>query len=166
MPRIAFDELPDHARLWVFPADRTLSAEERARVEGVVAGSLAEWAAHGSPVRWGFTLVHDRFLLVGVDESHTALTGCSIDRCVDAVRDLEREWGVSFLDNGRVFFRRDGTIDRASRPGFRELVVAGAVTLDTPVFDPVIATVGDYRGGAFERPAREAWHARAFPFAS
>jgi hypothetical protein len=34
---------------------------------------------------------------------------------------------------------------------------------DTVVFDNTVATVGDLRAGKWERPFRDAWHAKAFP---
>jgi hypothetical protein len=36
------------------------------------------------------------------------------------------------------------------------------VTPSTPVFDNTITTVGELREGAWERPAAESWHGRAF----
>jgi hypothetical protein len=37
------------------------------------------------------------------------------------------------------------------------------VSEDTVVFDNTVATVGDLRAGKWERPFRDAWHAKAFP---
>ena len=67
MPRVPFDALPGHGRLWVFPANRTLThVEARACLE-VVDEFLASWAAHGVPLTSGRELREGRFLLVGVD---------------------------------------------------------------------------------------------------
>jgi hypothetical protein len=49
------------------------------------------------------------------------------------------------------------------RPEFRRLAQAGEVSEDTVVFDNTVATVGDLRAGRWEKPFRDAWHARAFP---
>ncbi len=38
MPRVSFDEIPDHGRLWVFPIGRPLDEAEQARCLGVVDG--------------------------------------------------------------------------------------------------------------------------------
>ncbi|HKJ01059.1 MAG TPA: hypothetical protein VJ997_01355, partial [Longimicrobiales bacterium] len=77
MPRIDFDDLPDHSRIWVFPASRALSADEAARLLAEVDGFLAAWAAHGHPLRSGRRLVDHHFLVVGVDEDAEAPSGCS-----------------------------------------------------------------------------------------
>jgi hypothetical protein len=163
MSRIAFDSLPDAARLWIFAADRALTAEEREALERAVETGLAAWNAHGSPVRWGHRLAHDQFLMIGVDESATALSGCSIDNAVRRIRELETTLGVTMLDNGRVFYREGDTILRAARTEFAALARAGKVTGDTIVFNNVLATVGELRQGSWEVPMRDSWHAEAFP---
>jgi hypothetical protein len=163
MSQISFEQLPDKARLWIFPADRPLSPEERAGLTAAVTESLAAWNAHGSPVRWGQTLVKDQVLLIGVDETHTELSGCSIDSCIDRIRQLERDLDTGFLDHGRVFYREGERLTFVSRPAFRALAEAGAVGPDTVVYDNVLQTVGEYRHGRWEVPARDSWHARAFP---
>jgi hypothetical protein len=163
MPLVFFDHLPDHARLWVFAADRPLSAEEKRLVAGSVETGLAAWSAHGSPVQWGYQLVHDQFLMIGVDETVTELSGCSIDSAVHQLKALEDRLGLSLLDNSPVFYREGGRVRRVSRPEFRDLARSGAVTEDTVVFNNVLATVGELRRGGWEIPLRRSWHAEAFP---
>jgi len=162
MSRVAFPELPDHARLWVFPADRALAESESRALLEAVDGALVAWSAHGSPVRWGRELRYGQVLLIGVDESHTALSGCSIDSATREIQTLESRLGLSLLDHGRVFFRDGDEIRCAPRPEFKDLAASGRVSGDTVVLDNVIATVGDLRDGRWEVPARTTWHARAF----
>lgn len=163
MSLIPFEQLPDDSKLWIFPADRTLTPAEQTRlIQGVTEG-LAEWVAHGSPVRWGYQVLHDQFLMIGMDETHTALTGCSIDSGIAQIRELEKELAMSLLDNARVFFRDGEAIVCETRPGFRRLAEEGRVAGSTVVFNNVVATVGDLRSGKWEIPLRDSWHAKAFP---
>jgi hypothetical protein len=162
MPRTSFDSLPDSARLWIFAADRPLTDEERTDLGQAVMRGLAEWAAHGSPVTWGFEVVGNQFLLIGVDESRTALSGCSIDGAIREIKEIERRVGTAFLDHGRVFYREGDGFSTVSRDAFRELAREGRVTADTVVLNNVLATVGEYRQGLWEVPVRRSWHARAF----
>lgn len=163
MSQISFDDLPDGARLWIFPADRPLAPAELESLTRSVEQSLAGWNAHGSPVRWGHTLLYDQVLLVGVDESHAELTGCSIDSCVASIRTLEAELQVGMLDHARVFYRDGDRLTWAARPEFRELAAAGSVTQETIVLNNIITTVGEFRRGGWETPAKSSWHAQAFP---
>lgn len=162
MPRIDFEDLPDHGRLWVFPIDRALDDEERARVLEVVDDFLAQWAAHGSPLRSARELREGRFLLVGVDLDVEAPSGCSIDALVNQLRGLGMAMGATFIEHGPVWYRHDGEIRTATRPEFKALAGEGGVTPDTHVFDTSLTTISEVREGALEKPARESWHGRAF----
>lgn len=163
MTLVPFELLPNAARLWIFPADRPLEGPVGAGLLAGLDAGLGDWNAHGSPVTWGRTLVEDQILLIGIDESRTALSGCSIDACTRRIKELEQVFEVSFLDGSRVFYRRDGAWVWASRPDFRALAEAGTVTGATRVLQNVLETVGDFRVWGLEAPARDGWHAEAFP---
>lgn len=162
MPQIPFEKLPDHGRLWVFPATRRLQAEESSALLGAVDDFLADWAAHGAPLRSARVLRDDQFLLVGVDVDAESPSGCSIDALVNRLRALGSELGVSLIDHAWVWYRAGGAVRCASRAEFRRLAEEGAVTADGMVFDTSLTTVSQARDGSLERPAHGSWHGRAF----
>lgn len=162
MPPIAFDQLPDHARLWIFAASRPLTDAERGRVLEHVDAFQENWAAHGTPLTSGRDVRYGRFLLVAVDEQAAGVSGCSIDALTRRLRHLEQELDVELLNNGPVLYRDGDEIRRVSRPEFHRLADAGQVTPETPVFDNTVATVGGVRRGSWESPAADTWHGRVF----
>ncbi len=162
MPQVDFEELPDHGRLWVFPARRGLDAAERARCLAVVDDFLAGWAAHGRPLRSARDLAEDRFVLVGVDVDAEQPSGCSIDALTRALRGLEGPMGTTFVDHTPVWYREDADIRSVSRADFRSLARAGEVGPETSVFDTSLTRIEQLRDGGLERPAAETWHRRAF----
>jgi len=162
MPRVPFDTLPDHGRLWVFPLSRTLSDAETAQCIKVVDEFLDTWAAHGMPLRSGRTFQDDRFLLVGVDVDAEAPSGCSIDSLVNRLRALGSEVGASFIDHAPVWYRSEGEVRSVTRPQFKALATGGEVDPSTTVFDTSLTRIGAYREGALEGPAENSWHGRAF----
>jgi hypothetical protein len=162
MPRIPFDQLPAHGRLWVFPASRDLSDAEAASCMEAVDDFLASWSAHGVPLRSGRELVERRFLLVGVDVDAEAPSGCSIDALVNRLRALGESMGVALIDHAPVWFRDGGSVRSLSRADFRTLAADGDVKADVEVFDTTLTRIDDYRAGKLGRPASESWHGKTF----
>lgn len=162
MPRVAFERLPDHGRLWVFPAGRALTDQESEACLRTVDDFLETWAAHGAALRSGRELRERRFLLVGVDVDAEAPSGCSIDALVNRLRAFGDEFGTSLIDHAPVWFREGETVRSATRAEFRSLASAGRVHPETRVFDASLTRIEQLRDGALERPASETWHARAF----
>ncbi len=159
-----FPNLPDDAHLWVHVADRPLGPDEQERLDGVLNGFMAEWTSHGRRVRGAFRFVGRRILLVGADLPGGAVSGCGIDKLVRRLEESAGAMGFAWASPLSVFYRdAEGAVQHAARPAFRALANSGAVTTETPVFDPGITTVGALRAGDFEKPAGGAWHARAFP---
>lgn len=162
MPRIDFEELPPHGRLWVFPSSRALSDDEARTLLDAVDGFLAQWAAHGTPLQSGRALRHRRFLLVGVDIDAEAPSGCSIDALVNRLRALGGELGLTLIDHAPVWFRVDGEVRSVTRAEFRELAEQGIVDPATRVFDTSLTRIEEARDGSLERPAADTWHGRTF----
>ena len=162
MPRIQFDALPDHGRVWVFPADRPLETDEAERLLLEVDAFLDGWAAHGAPLRSARDLRERTFLLVGVDEDASTPSGCSIDALVNRLEALGAELGVKLVEHAPVWYRDGGAIRVASRPEFRALARDGAVDASTPVFDTTLTRLSALRATGLERPARDSWHGRTF----
>lgn len=159
---VAFSALPDEARVWVFASPAPITGATADALLQRVDGFLEEWHAHGHPVVGGRDWRHDHFLLVAADEAATGVSGCSTDALFRIFKQAERELGITLLDGSLVWYREGGEVRSASRAEFRERARHGLVTGDTIVFDNTVPTVGGVRSGAWERPAREAWHGRAF----
>jgi hypothetical protein len=157
--RVAFDRLPDHARVWVFGASSPLAPASRDQLLAVVDAYLDQWQAHGAPLTCARDWRDERFLVVGVDQSVAGASGCSIDALFRALQGLEREVGTSLVAGGRVFFRdTNGNVRCTDRPTFARLAGSKQVGASTPVFDVTVTSAGDYRA-RFERVAGESWHA-------
>lgn len=162
MPIVAFEDLPDHARIWVFAAERPLVPAESSLLLDQVDAFLADWHAHKVPLACARDWRYDQFLVVGVDEASAGVSGCSIDRLVRAMKALGQDLGVGLLDYASVFYREAGEVRRVSRETFAEQATSGVVTAETTVFDNTVATAGALREGRWEGPAAQAWHGRAF----
>lgn len=161
MSLAALHDLPDEARLWVFGTDRDLTRAEESRLRERLARFLDAWTAHRQELTAGFDLRHGRFLLVGLDESRVAASGCSIDALLRELRELEGELALRLTDAAPVWYRTgNGDVACVSRPAFRELAETGAVDGGTEVFDLTVDTLGAARAGRWELPARASWHSR------
>lgn len=152
--------LPGHARVWCFGASSRPSDEAVALLRESMAAFLSEWTAHRARLHAAFEWLHDRFLVVAVDETNVGASGCSIDALTGQIRRLEELTGVTLLDSAPVWYRdADGEIRQVGRADFREMADRGAIGPETPVFDLTVETLEDVRAGAWEVEAGRSWHA-------
>ena len=157
MPQIPFDQLPAAARVWVFAASRPVTGDAAERLLDAVDRHLEQWAAHGAPLTSGRAWTEEHFLTVAVDQRTANASGCSIDGLFRTLQHLEREIGASLVGGGRVLYRdSSGTVHSVTRDEWSALGAQHEVDAATPVFDPTVTSLGDWRD-RFETPARESW---------
>jgi hypothetical protein len=160
VPRIEFDALPRDARVWVFGASAPIAGPARDALLHHVDEYLAQWRAHGEPLTCARDWRDDRFLAIGVDQSTTGASGCSIDAMFRILQGLESVLATTLVAGGRVFFRgTDGVVQSVDRRGFADALRRGEVNEATTVFDTTVTRLADYREG-FERPLVGSWHAQ------
>ena len=150
---MTLEQLGQDAHIWIFGSPTALDGE---RVRGELDAFVGQWKAHGKPVTAAFDLLHDRFVVVGLDGAVDP-SGCSIDKLFGMIETLDPA-----LLSDRVYFRDgSGNVAHATRAEFREMKARGEVSAETRVFDLTVQKAGDLRE-RFETRAAEAWHSRAF----
>lgn len=160
------DSLPDAARLWLFPLDRTLDAAAADALRQRLGAWLPTWQSHGRPVQAAATVVDGRVLAVGavISESdlNAGVSGCGIDAMERTVASALDEAGVALAPALGVTAQTADGWQTMPRPAFRRLVRSGDATAATPMIDVTADTVGALRQQGVVRPAGQTWAARAF----
>lgn len=156
-----FEELPASARVWIYQANSTLNDDDMQAIEEIAQPFFDQWAAHGAALKSSFKIFHNKFLVIAVDESHNAASGCSIDASVALVRELAQKLHVDFFDRTNVCFFVNDEIFESPMTGIKELVSNGSITESTLTFNNLVPTVGELNDN-WLIPAKESWLKRYF----
>ncbi len=148
-------------RIWIYQADRELTSADKAKILDKLELFTADWKAHGRPLAAKAEVRHNRFIILMVDDAVAPPTGCSIDKSVYLLKEIEKETGLNLFDRLQMAYRKDGQIVVAPRHEFEQLIAAGEVTGDTIVFNNLITTYPELETH-WEVPLKESWHANVF----
>jgi hypothetical protein len=157
MPITKFESLPDNARVWVFGSPKPLAKAELNELTARVDDFLSSWKAHGDPLTAAQKISDDRFLTIAVDQNSAHASGCSIDGLFRSLKELEQKMGTSLLDRSLVYYSDKAGIHAVTRSEFSALAEAGKISADTTVYDPTVATLGEWRA-RFQSRAADSWH--------
>ncbi|WP_080060184.1 hypothetical protein [Spirosoma aerolatum] len=141
---IDFDKLPDHARVWVYQANRSLASEEVKTIDAMLQTALNQWAAHGEPLLSSAKVIENRFIVVAVDEGYTLPSGCSIDSSVRTIQEIGRQVGVDFFDRSAAVLSTDGSVQTVALPTIKLAIADGLLTPDTIVFNTLVKTKAEF----------------------
>jgi len=158
---VSFDQLPASARIWIYQANRPFTATELENLQPALRRFADEWTSHGRTLAASVAVLHQQFLVVGLDEAVADASGCSIDASVRFVQGIEQQLGIQLLEKSRMAFLLDGTVTLLDRTALKGAVAAGSLQADTPYFDATRTTVGQLQAG-WPAPAGTTWLARYF----
>lgn len=153
---IDFKLLPSHARIWIYQADRKLTGHEKKDILERSRNFVEEWTAHGKNLKAGTTILHDRFLILSVDESSRGTSGCSIDSSVRFIRSLEDRYKLNLLDRSEVAYMSDNTIQTVGLPSLKKEIDALNITRDTLIFNNLVENKGELETRWLSR-AEDTW---------
>ena len=156
---VAFNELPETSRIWVYQANRSFSEQELDEINELLPQFLTQWTAHGASLHAGYEIKYNRFIVIGLDQSLASASGCSIDASVHFIQGLEKRFGVELLDRMNVSFKQGDYITYKSMADFKKMAKARAINEKTIVFNNLVANKQEYLEH-WEVPASESWHGR------
>jgi hypothetical protein len=157
----SFDSLPPSSRVWIYQADRKLSADDKSFIENHLRAYCDQWGAHGHPLKSSFAIAHDYFIILGVDESAHGASGCSIDTSVKAIRDIAQNTGVDFFNRELIAFKKDEIVLLPLK-SLKQKFELGEWDENTPVFNNVISQKSQL-DSQWITPAFQTWLKRYVP---
>ena len=133
-----FNKLPDSSRIWIYSAEKTLTADQQNHILTYIAEDLRVWNAHKVPLKAGLTILENHFIVVALDETVNPASGCSIDTLQKTIQELEKDLSISLLNRLNVFCRIDDKIHCI--PTFK---LADNANKETLFYDLTIQKKGD-----------------------
>lgn len=148
--------LPDSSRIWIYQSNRNFTQHEANLLQNIFNEFVAGWTAHSKKLIAAMEVVHNRFIIVTLDESAAEATGCSIDKSVHLLKQVEKELDINLFDRQRVAYRSGNEILDFHATELEKLITNDTVTPDTLIFNNVLATKGDLLNN-WEKPLKDTW---------
>lgn len=148
-------------RIWIYQADRILTAQESQHISTELAAFAEQWKVHGKPLSASAELRDHLFIILKVDEAIAAASGCSVDSSVRFLKGIEEKYGVQLFDRMQFAYKSTSGVAVVNRSGFEKLLAAGEIDDNTLVFDNTI-TYEHQLDSAWVVPFKESWHKRLF----
>ena len=158
---VDFKELPDTARIWIYQSNRPFTEEEMKEIHSLMKAFITQWTAHGKTLQAGYEVPYRRFIILGLDQSQAAASGCSIDASVHFIQGLEKKYEVDLLDKMNVTFKQAEYVAYKPLTDFKKMAKDKAISPNTIVFNNLVNNKQEYLE-SWEVPASESWHSRFF----
>jgi hypothetical protein len=153
---ISFNELPDHARVWIYQSDRIITPGIKSVIEEQLNLFTSSWVAHRQPLQSSYTFLEDYFIVLAVDEQVSGASGCSIDSSTHAMKQIEEITGLDFFDRTIVAFKIDNKVMQLQLGELKQKFKEGVLNENTITFNTLADSVGVVRKN-WRIPVKESW---------
>jgi hypothetical protein len=154
-------QFSENSRVWVYQANRKLTDAEVQQLQPELDHFAAAWTAHNNQLKAKAEIRYNRFIILIVDESQAGASGCSIDKSVRFIHELEAQYGIALLDRFNMAYKSGEEVLSVSRREFENLLSAGDVTPDTIVFNNLVQNLGELQT-KWEVQFKQSWHQQVF----
>jgi len=137
---IPFEELSSDARIWIYQSDKILSASDVNEIEVAGKNFVSEWTAHQQTLHASFAVFHSLFLVLAVDENVNDASGCSIDKSVHFIRNIEQRFNLNLFNRLNVAYTDNGNTSVKPVKEFMDFYVNHQAKADVRIFNNLIST--------------------------
>lgn len=154
-------QFSQNSRVWIYQSNRQLNDAEANRLQQQLNNFTASWTAHNHQLKAKAELRYNRFIVLIVDESQAGASGCSIDKSVNFLHQLEQEYDINLFDRFNLAYRSGEEVLSADRAGFESLLKQGDINNETIVFNNLVQNLTELET-KWEVPFKDSWHPRLF----
>jgi hypothetical protein len=154
-------EFSSHSRVWVYQSDRKLTDAEALQIQVQLDNFATGWTAHNNQLLAKAEIRYNRFLILIVDESQAGASGCSIDKSVNFIKQLEQQFGINLFDRFNLAYRDGEEVLSVPRHQFEELLKTGKINTETVVFNNLAQNLTELQT-KWEVPFKDSWHIQLF----
>ena len=154
---VGFDNIANDARIWIFQANRIFLQLELEFLEKSISLFLNSWTAHGSQLNASFKIEYNTFIIIALDEKNSTATGCSIDKLVNYMKQIENEFSVRLLDRLDISYILNDELIIERLDDFKKNILTKKIDKNTIVFNNLIKLKNDL-ADKWKIPLSNSWH--------
>ncbi len=146
-------------RIWIYTLSNELSNEQLVDFKNRCQTFVSGWTAHDVSLDASFELYQNRLLIFKVNEDKYNASGCSIDKQLRFVKELEQAFSVELLNRLLVAYENNNQVEVVKATQIKELLAANTISENTLVFDNTI-TESNQLASKWKQPLQATWLAK------
>ena len=154
---VTFDKLSEESRIWIFQSNRLIPDLDIESLKKEIDIFLSSWTSHGNQLMVASIIKYNLFIIIALDQSCSTASGCSIDKLVSFIKNIENEYQISLLDRLDISFRDKNKITVLRLDDFKRKILEKKINNDTIVFNNLINLKSDLTDN-WEIPLNRSWH--------
>jgi hypothetical protein len=149
------------SRVWIYQSDRKLTDQEVQQIQPELDRFTTNWTAHNNQLKARGEIRYNRFFILIVDESQAGASGCSIDKSVHFMQQVQQHLGINLFDRFNLAYREGEEVLSLPRHGFEDKLKDGSINKQTIVYNNLVQNLTELET-KWEVPFKDSWHIQLF----
>lgn len=146
-------------RIWIYTISKLLPEDQLTALKNRCRDFVSSWTAHEVSLDASFELYKNRLLIFKVNETNYNASGCSIDKQVRLVKELEQQFSVELLNRLLVAYEKQDEVVVVKTAEIAGLLNDGTMNENTLVFDNTISSSSDLATN-WKKPLKDTYLSR------
>ena len=143
-------------RIWIYTLSKELTNEQLVDFKNRCQCFVNDWTAHDVSLDASFDLYQNRLLIFKVNEDKYNASGCSIDKQLRFVKELEQTFSLELLNRLLVAYENNHQVEVVKASQIKELLTSNIINANTLVFDNTI-TESAQLANKWKQPLQATW---------
>ena len=135
---IEFDKISFHSPIWVFQSNKILDSLLITKIELDIINFLNNWTSHNLEIKSSYKILHSLFLIISVESKFSNPSGCSIDKLINFIKNINKVYNIDFLNRLNVCYRDGNMVKVVDITSFKKLILDGIINSDTIIFNNMV----------------------------
>lgn len=142
-------------KVWIYLSDKELKGDLYNAVMRSGTDFVKGWTAHDNPLNGTFEILDGRFIVVTVDETSYNASGCSIDKLLRLIKQLEADHQLKLLDRLLVGYKTPNGVEVIHSSLVKEKLASKQLDENTLIFNVAASNSEEY--SQWLQPLKETW---------
>jgi len=147
------------SKVWIYSSDKSIDDVKAKEIQEKINLFTTQWTAHDIALKATGTVLYNRFIILSVDESQTNASGCSIDKSVHFVKEIENRFDLQLFDRLTIYYFKNEELGSFHLNDILEKVGSGEINRQTKIVDTTLTQLGALRT-EFIKEAGKSWLGR------
>lgn len=146
-------------RIWIYTLSKELTNEQVVDFKNRCEIFVDSWTAHDVSLDASFELYQNRLLIFKVNEEKYNASGCSIDKQLRFVKELEQNFSVELLNRLLVAYEFNNAVKVIKQSEVKDLLTSNQINSNTLVFNNTIMYSSEL-ADKWKEPLKNTWLAK------
>jgi len=145
------------SKIWIYTLNPELNEEQLNGISTELTAFCKDWTAHNRELRSFYKIIENKILILGVDEHLNPASGCSIDKSVHFLEDIEYKYSIEVFNRMLfTYLNENKKLITLNKTQFEKAISENLINTDTLVVNNLALTLKDWNDNGII-PLSKSW---------